>query len=116
MPRCMARTRATRSRRWPLHDVLVERVRPVVVAAFLSLSLVLLIAAANTAAVCFARVLARRGELELRAALGARPGEIVRQVAIENGLVLGAAFLLGAALVPLASRSAARAPSKKAPS
>jgi putative ABC transport system permease protein len=92
----------------PLHDVLVERVRPVVVAAFLSLSLVLLIAAANTAALCFARVLARRGELELRAALGARPGEVVRQVAIENGLVLGAAFLLGAALVPPASRLAAR--------
>jgi hypothetical protein len=39
----------------PLHDVLVERVRPVVLAAFVSLSLVLLIAAANTAALCFAR-------------------------------------------------------------
>jgi len=92
----------------PLHDVLVERVRPVVVAAFVSLSLVLLIAAANTAALCFARVLARRGEFEVRAALGARPGEVVRQVAVENGLVLGAAFLLGAALVPLAARLAAR--------
>ncbi len=92
----------------PLHDVLVERVRPVVLAAFVSLSLVLLIAAADTAALCFARVLARRGEFEMRAALGARPGEVVRQVAVENGLVLGAAFLLGAALVPLAARLAAR--------
>jgi putative ABC transport system permease protein len=91
-----------------LHDVLVEQARPVVVAAFVSLSLVLLIAAANTAALGFARILARRGEFEMRSALGARPGQVVQQVVIENGVLLAAAFLVGAALVPMASRLAAR--------
>ena len=58
-----------------------------------------------------ARVLARLGEFEMRAALGARPGGVVRQVTIENGLGLGAAFVLVAALVPLAARNQdARAP------
>ncbi len=67
--------------------------------------LVLLIACANIAGLCIARGLARRREVAIRQALGARVGRLVRGLIAEN-LLLGiaggiAGLLLAAAGVPL---------------
>jgi macrolide transport system ATP-binding/permease protein len=67
--------------------------------------LVLLVAGVNVAGLCVARVLARRRELAIRLALGARCWRLVRAVLSENlvvGVAGGAAGLaLAAALLPL---------------
>lgn len=78
----------------PFADVLVGEVRPAMVALFGAVGLVLMIASANVANLLLMRGEARRGELAVRAALGAGPGQVVRQVLAES-LVL--AVLAGAA-------------------
>ncbi|MDX1396434.1 MAG: ABC transporter permease [Gemmatimonadota bacterium] len=81
-----------------LHTALTGHVRPVVLAMFGAVALVLLIACANVANLVLARTSSRRGELGVRAALGAGRGRIGRQLVTECGLLAAFATAFGVGL------------------
>ena len=62
---------------------------------------VLLLAVANVANMLLARLLRRRGEFGVRRALGASGGRLLRQLATENAVLVGAAASVGLSIVAL---------------
>ena len=89
----------------PFTEVVIGDVRRIMVALFGAVALVLLIASANVANLLLMRGESRRGELALRAALGAGRGRIACQVLAES-LVLSviagiAGFLLAWVALPM---------------
>ncbi len=89
----------------PMRDHLVGTLRPVLLILLGAVGLLLLIGCANVAGLLLVRATGRRRELDLRAALGASPARVVRQLMVENLMITAAGAILGVAaayaLVPV---------------
>jgi predicted permease len=75
-----------------------ETFRHTALLLFGSVALLMLIACANVANVMLAQATRRQGEFGLRTVLGASRSDLVRQLLVEVGLMVGAAVALGLAL------------------
>ena len=93
----------------PLREALHGTMRPAVVATFVAMGLILLIACVNVAALMLGQVEGRASELAVRAALGATGGRITRQLVVEALLVGLGAAVLGGVLAATGFRFLARA-------
>jgi predicted permease len=80
-------------------------VRKASYAMFGAVVIVLLIACVNVMNMQFARGVARAPEFGVRAALGATPSRLARQMLVENFLIAGAAAVIGTALTYGAMRA-----------
>jgi putative ABC transport system permease protein len=82
----------------PLQGDIVKHAQPTLYALLGSVFFVLLIACANVAHLLLARSTARQHEMALRSALGARGIRLVRQLAVESGLLAAAGAVTGLVL------------------
>ena len=82
----------------PLRDELLGSIRPALVATFVAMALILLIACTNVAALMLGQVEGRATELAVRSALGATRTRITQQLVVE-ALLLGALAGLAGALL-----------------
>src|SRR5262249_52905862 len=85
-----------------------RQVVPMMVALFLSVTLVLLLACANVGNLLLARAAARRHEIAVRPALGGSRGRLVRQLVVESMLLAVAAACAGLALAFVAPSAVVR--------
>ncbi len=85
------------------HDSMVGDIRPALEILMGAVALVLAIVSANILTLLLTRSIARRGEMSLRAALGASTWRILRQLLVENAILCLAGGIAGVALAQLAT-------------
>ncbi len=88
-----------------LHASVTNGVRPALLAILGAVLLLLAIACANVTNILLARALARRGELATRAALGAEPSRLARQLFAESALLICVGGVLGVGIAAFVSRA-----------
>ena len=79
----------------PLHKQLIADVRVTVLVLWGAVGLVMLLACVNVASLMISRTLARQREMAVRAAVGARRWQLIRQLLTESVLVGLAGGALG---------------------
>jgi putative ABC transport system permease protein len=84
----------------PIEEDLLGDTRIALLVLMGAAAAVLLIACANLASLLLSRAAGRRGEMAVRAALGATPGRLVRQMVIEAAIFSLLGGVLGLAIAP----------------
>ncbi len=84
--------------------IVPEEVRRSLVALFIAVELLLLVACANVANLLLARGTTRQQEIAVRAAMGARPLRLIRQLLVESLLLAGLGGLFGLLLTFLGTK------------
>ena len=93
----------------PIRDSLLGSMQPALVATFIAMALILLIACANVAALMLGQIEGRATEMAVRSALGASRRRLVQQIIIESLLLGIGAGIAGAGLAVAGFRVLAQA-------
>ena len=93
----------------PIRDSLLGSMQPALVATFVAMALILLIACANVAALMLGQIEGRATEMAVRSALGASRRRLVQQIIIESLLLGIGAGIVGAGLAVAGFRVLAQA-------
>src|SRR5262249_25067054 len=86
----------------PWREMLVRNARPTLLILMGAVGLVLLVACANVGNLTLARLVRREREMAVRAALGATPGQLRRQLLVEHLVLASAGSILGIAIAAIA--------------